>query len=95
MLARGKFSMEVEVILDDFYDNDFSVREECERSERTAVLKHFQNWLPKYLRKLKTENDNEYQPRNSSAGNNATADTAQRKPYSRVQELANAKFDIE
>lgn len=45
-------------LLDEFYDNDFTVREECERSERTAVLKHFQNWLPKYLRKLKTENDN-------------------------------------
>lgn len=44
-------------LLSEFYDNDFSVREECEQSERTAVLKHFQNWLPKYLRKLKTEND--------------------------------------
>ncbi len=45
-------------LLAEFYDNDFSVREECERSERTAVLKHFQNWLPKFLRKLKNQNDN-------------------------------------
>ncbi len=61
-------------LIADFYDNDFSVREECERSERTAVLKHFQNWLPKYLRKLKetqnVQNNGDNQPSNPPGSGN-------------------------
>ncbi len=58
LIRKSELPLTLDGLETDFYDNDFSVREECEQSERTAVLKHFQNWLPKYLRKLKTENDN-------------------------------------
>ena len=40
-------------LIADFYDNDLIVRERCEQGERIETLRHFQNWLPKYLRKLK------------------------------------------
>lgn len=58
-------------LLDDFYDNDFSVRERCEQNERVEVLKHFQNWLPKYLNKRKNENNNGNN-RTSTPPNNGT-----------------------
>ena len=104
MLARNKISVEVEAILDDFFDNDFKVRERCEQNDRIDVLTHFQNWLPKYIQKLKNDNNpnnntsnngNNGNTRNPQAGGNATADAAQRKPYRRIQELANTKFHID
>ncbi len=58
LFHSGLTDLTLATLLAEFYDNDFSVREECERSERTAVLKHFQNWLPKYINKLKYQNDN-------------------------------------
>ena len=63
--ARLKFSqngyfaeIDIGALLDEFFDNDFTVRERCERGERMDVLKHFQNWLPKYINKLKNEQNN-------------------------------------
>lgn len=58
--SQNGFRTEIDIgaLLNEFYDNDFSVRERCEQNERTEVLKHFQNWLPKYLNKLKNENNN-------------------------------------
>lgn len=56
--ARNGMSVDLDKFIDEFYDNDFKVRERCERNERTEVLKHFQNWLPKYINKLKNEQNN-------------------------------------
>ena len=58
--SQSGFRTEIDIgaLLDEFYDNDFTVRERCERNERTEVLKHFQNWLPKYINKLKNEQNN-------------------------------------
>lgn len=60
--------------LQEFYDNDFTVRENIERSARLEVLKHFQNWLPRYINKqqeqLKQENDG-----NKSRENSVRKDT--------------------
>ena len=63
--VRLKFSqngyrteIDIGALLDEFFDNDFTVRERCERGERMEVLKHFQNWLPKYINKLKNEQNN-------------------------------------
>lgn len=66
--SQSGFRTEIDIgaLLDEFYDNDFTVRERCERNERTEVLKHFQNWLPKYINKLKNEQNN---------GNNRTSNT--------------------
>lgn len=58
MLRRNNISVELEVLIDDFFDNDFKVRERCEQNNRIDVLTHFQNWLPKYINKLKYQNDN-------------------------------------
>lgn len=91
-----KTEIDIGALLDDFYDNDFSVRERCEQNERMEVLKHFQNWLPKYLNKRKNDNNNEQQHRNTRATADSTpADTTQRKPYSRISQLADTEFDIE
>lgn len=58
LLQRNHFDKDTTSLLDDFFDNDFEVREDCERGERMEVLKHFQNWLPKYINKLKNEQNN-------------------------------------
>ena len=58
LVSRSNLNLVTTALLDDFYDNDFTVRERCERNERTEVLKHFQNWLPKYINKLKNEQNN-------------------------------------
>ena len=68
LVSRSKLNLTTASLLDEFFDNDFEVRENCERSERMAVLKHFQNWLPKYLNKLKNENNNG----NNRTGNSPT-----------------------
>lgn len=91
-----KTEIDIGTLLDDFYDNDFSVRERCEQNERMEVLKHFQNWLPKYLNKRKNKNNNEQQHCNTRETAGGTpADTTQRKPYSRISQLADTEFDIE
>lgn len=66
--SQNGYRTEIDIgaLLDEFFDNDFTVRERCERNERTEVLKHFQNWLPKYINKLKNEQNN---------GNNHTSST--------------------
>lgn len=88
--------LDTTTLLDDFYDNDFKVRERCEQGDRLEVLSHFQSWLPKYLTKLKNENNNEQQHRNTTATANGTpANATQRKPYSRISQLANTEFDID
>ena len=56
MEKSHQVNLEIETLLNDFFDNDFIVRENCERGERMAVLKHFQNWLPKYIGRLKQQN---------------------------------------
>ena len=58
LLQRNHFDKDTTSLLDDFFDNDFEVREDCEQSRRMEVLKHFQNWLPKYINKLKNEQNN-------------------------------------
>lgn len=58
LLQRNHFDKDTTALLDDFFDNDFEVREDCEQSRRMKVLKHFQNWLPKYINKLKNEQNN-------------------------------------
>lgn len=58
LLHSGQTDLTLATLLAEFYDNDFLVRERCERGERTETLRHFQNWLPKFLRKLKNENNN-------------------------------------
>lgn len=55
---NGLPAIDTKTLLDEFYDNDFKVRERCEQSERMEVLSHFQNWLPKYIRKIKQPNNN-------------------------------------
>lgn len=66
LVRRSNLNLVTTSLLDEFYDNDFTVRERCERGERMEVLKHFQNWLPKYINKLKNEQNN---------GNNHTSST--------------------
>lgn len=58
LVSRSNLNLGTTSLLDEFFDNDFTVRERCERNERTEVLKHFQNWLPKYINKLKNEQNN-------------------------------------
>ena len=58
LVSRSNLNLITTSLLDEFFDNDFTVRERCERNERTEVLKHFQNWLPKYINKLKNEQNN-------------------------------------
>ncbi len=58
LFHSGLTDLTLATLLAEFYDNDFVVRERCERGERTETLRHFQNWLPKFLRKLKNQNDN-------------------------------------
>ncbi len=58
LTQNGYASADIATLLDQFYDNDFRVRERCEQGERTETLRHFQNWLPKYINKLKYQNDN-------------------------------------
>ena len=58
LVSRSNLNLVTTSLLDDFFDNDFEVREDCEQSRRMEVLKHFQNWLPKYINKLKNENNN-------------------------------------
>ncbi|MGM9810822.1 MAG: MarR family transcriptional regulator [Paludibacteraceae bacterium] len=71
-----QITLETDTLLNDFFDNDFQVREECERGERTAVLKHFQNWLPKYIGKLKqnTQTPTNNGNTNSHGSNKRVAD---------------------
>lgn len=96
LVSRSNLNLITTSLLDEFYDNNFIVRERCERGERMEVLKHFQNWLPKYLNKRKNDNNNEQQHRNTRATADSTpADTTQRKPYSRISQLADTEFDIE
>lgn len=66
-------------LIADFYDNDLIVRERCEQGERIETLRHFQNWLPKYLRKLKEtqniQNNGDNQSSNPPcSGNRRTTD---------------------
>ncbi len=81
-------------LLTEFYDNDFSVREECCRSERTAVLKHFQNWLPKYLTKRKNENDHAndptYQPSAPPNGGTASRTTRHSSHTADLDDIARS-----
>lgn len=58
LIQRNHFDKDITALLDDFFDNDFEVREDCEQSRRMEVLKHFQNWLPKYIHKIKQPNNN-------------------------------------
>lgn len=89
---NGLPAIDTKTLLDEFYDNDFKVRERCEQSERMEVLSHFQNWLPKYIHKIKQPNNN---GNNNSYTGSAQPAADQGKPYSRVQELANTKFRLE
>ena len=77
MEKSHQVNLEIETLLNDFFDNDFIVRENCERGERMAVLKHFQNWLPKYIGRLKQQN-NQTQTNNGNtinkSGNRRVAD---------------------
>ncbi len=58
LLQRNHFDKDTTALLDDFFDNDFEVRDDCKNGRRMEVLKHFQNWLPKYINKLKNEQNN-------------------------------------
>ena len=77
MEKSNQVNLEIETLLNDFFDNDFIVRENCERGDRMAVLKHFQNWLPKYIGRLKQQN-NQTQTNNGNtinkSGNRRVAD---------------------
>lgn len=91
-----KTEIDIGTLLDEFYNNDFEVRQDCEQGRRMETLKHFQNWLPKYLTKRKNENNNEQQHRNTATTADGTpAETAKGKPYSRISQLADTEFDIE
>jgi hypothetical protein len=70
--SRNGFStldIDMKAILDEFFDNDFRVRERCESGERTEVLTHFQSWLPKFLKRLREpqniQNNGNYQSSNA------------------------------
>lgn len=95
LVSRSNLNLITTSLLDEFFDNDFTVRERCEHGERMEVLKHFQNWLPKYINKLKNEQNNEQHSNIRATANSTPADTTQGKPYSRISQLANTKFDIE
>lgn len=50
-IYEKKGANSLEEYIRDFYENDFAVREKCERAERYEVLGHFQRWLPLYINK--------------------------------------------
>ena len=58
LIRKSELPLTLDGAETEFYDNDFIVRERCESGERTETLKHFQNWLPKYINKLKYQNSN-------------------------------------
>ena len=88
LLHRAGWTIDIEQVLSTFYDNDFRVRERCERSERGEVLQHFQNWLPKYITKQQQNNDNN----NSTSGTSSRDDT---KPYQRIQQLIECDIKLQ
>lgn len=57
-LDQYKITEDIETLIQTFYEDDFTVREDINSNQRREVLKHFQYWLPKYL-KTKTETNNE------------------------------------
>lgn len=69
LVSRSNLNLVTTSLLNEFYDNDFTVRERCERGERMEVLKHFQNWLPKYINKLKQNNGNNHTSTTKTARN--------------------------
>lgn len=71
LVSRSNLNLITTSLLDEFYDNDFTVRERCERGERMEVLKHFQNWLPKYINKLKNEQNNGNNHTNTKTARNS------------------------
>lgn len=98
--ARNEMLVDLDKFIDEFYDDDFKVRERCERGERMEVLTHFQYRVQKHIReekeKLKNEQNNEQQHRNTATTADGTpAETAKGKPYSRISQLADTEFDIE
>ena len=84
---NGFAHLDLAALLDQFYDNDFLVRERCEQGERIETLRHFQNWLPKYINKLKYQNNN--------ANNRPSAAPKQSAANQRLTDLNDIARSIE
>jgi len=84
---NGFAHLDLAALLDQFYDNDFRVRERCEQGERIETLRHFQNWLPKYINKLKYQNSN--------ANNRPSAAPKQSAANQRLTDLNDIARSIE
>lgn len=71
MFFRNGYQSEInlDVLLDEFYNGDFEVREDCAQSRRMETLKHFQNWLPKYIQQLKNNSNGNNRKNTQAAGN--------------------------
>lgn len=88
LLTQNGFAhLDLAALLDQFYDNDFRVRERCEQGERIETLRHFQNWLPKYINKLKYQNSN--------ANNRPSAAPKQGAANQRLNDLNDIARSIE
>lgn len=66
--ARNEMLVDLDKFIDEFYDDDFKVRERCERGERMEVLTHFQYRVQKHIREEKEKLKNE-----QNNGNNHTS----------------------
>lgn len=73
--ARNEMLVDLDKFIDDFYDDDFKVRERCERGERMEVLTHFQYRVQKHIREEKEKLKNE---QNGNNHTNTPTRTGQR-----------------
>ncbi len=89
--SNGNPETAKEIILDAM-SNNYSGFFPLKRGAETP--NHLQNLPPEYI-KLKNENNNEQHSNIRATANSTPADTTQGKPYSRISQLANTKFDIE
>ena len=92
LLSRENFKTpSLQQLLDDFYNNDFKVRERCERNERQEVLSHLQNWLPKFITKLRNQHNDDNNQNNNANNQNSpnNADSRYRRDNGRNGETGD------
>lgn len=87
----------VEPYVEDFYNNlQMSGKEDITTRGRSEVKSHFSSWLRKRIEiDRQQQNNNSNGNSQSNGGWSPTTNTPEKKPYSRVQELANTKFCLE
>lgn len=70
--TRNGMSVDLDKFIDEFYDNDFKVRERCENNERMEVLTHFQYRVQKHIREEREQHKNENNNGNNRTNNSPT-----------------------